>query len=221
MKESEIVKRLDFVIATANSGISKKIRGDYGSDYLNQADYLGFKSSALSLISSLYSVEHSYYTLFKGSITDSYEGTVKSGISILEQIKHEVQNGWLTSIKSIVTAEVFSDFLEMSKHLLDEKYKDPAAVMIGSVLEEHLRQLCASYNVEVTRIAGSDTVAKKADTLNADLAKAGAYGILEQKSVTFWLDIRNKAAHGKYSEYVISQVELMYQGVLDFISRVK
>ena len=29
----------------------------------------------------------------------------------------------------------------MAQHLLAEKYEHPAAVMIGSVLEEHLRQL--------------------------------------------------------------------------------
>jgi len=109
----------------------------------------------------------------------------------------------------------------MSKYFLDEKFKDPAAVMIGSVLEEHLRQLCIAYSVDTEITRGTDIVPKKADLMNSDLVKAGAYGILEQKNVTAWLDLRNRAAHGKYSEFTIEQVQIMYLGVLDFATKIK
>lgn len=95
----------------------------------------------------------------------------------MESIKHEIQEGWLTSIKQLITAEVFSDFLEMGKYLLDEKYKDPAAVVIGSVLEEHLRQLCKESAVEIELIKDGDLIPKKASVLNSDLTKAQAYGV--------------------------------------------
>lgn len=68
---------------------------------------------------------------------------------------------------------------------------------------------------------GADKVQKKADGMNADPKKAGVYGMLEHKAVTAWLGLRNSAAHGKYDEYRIDQVKIMYQGVLDFIMRVK
>lgn len=139
----------------------------------------------------------------------------------MQSIRHEVEQGWLTTIKRLITAEVFSDFLEMSKYFLDEKFKDPAAVMIGSVLEEHLRQLCIAYSVDTEITRGTDIVPKKADLMNSDLVKAGAYGILEQKNVTAWLDLRNRAAHGKYSEFTIEQVQIMYLGVLDFATKIK
>lgn len=89
----------------------------------------------------------------------------------------------------------------MAEHLLSEQYKDPAAVMVGGVLEEHLRQLAAKAGVAVTDMKDGKEVPRKAESLNADLAKAGVYGKLDQKAVTGWLDLRNKAAHGKYSEY--------------------
>jgi hypothetical protein len=107
----------------------------------------------------------------------------------------------------------------MAEHLLQEGYKDPAAVMIGSVLEEHLRQLCGRNNILVEVDKGGRVSAKKADLLNADLANATVYNKLDQKSVTSWLDLRNKAAHGKYSEYTKEQVDIMYKSVLDFIAR--
>jgi hypothetical protein len=43
--------------------------------------------------------------------------------------------------------------------------------------------------------------------------------MLDQKNVTAWLDLRNKAAHGCYSEYQNENVRLMIAGVLDFMAR--
>jgi hypothetical protein len=59
---------------------------------------------------------------------------------------------------------------------------------------------------------------KKAEVLNADLVKAGAYSVLQQKGVTAWLDLRNKAAHGKYTEYKAENVDLTIQGILQFMT---
>jgi hypothetical protein len=221
MKIPDILKQIDHLIDIANTGLTQRIHSDYGTDYISQEHYLGFKAAALSFISLLYSDTHTYFTMFKGSITNSNVDIIQGGVNILNQIKHEVENGWLTTVKQLVTAEVFSDFLEMAEHLLEEGYKDAAAVMIGSVLEEHLRQLCHNHKVDVFTLKGVDEVPKKTDVLNADLKKAGAYGPLDQKQITAWLGLRNNAAHGKYSEYTVEQVTLVYQGVLDFITRVK
>jgi hypothetical protein len=40
----------------------------------------------------------------------------------------------------------------MAEHLLDQKYKDPATVVVGSVLEEHLRQLCTAAGLPVEHL---------------------------------------------------------------------
>jgi len=56
--------------------------------------------------------------------------------------------------------------------------------------------------------------------MNADLTKADVYNKLDEKNVTAWLHLRNKAAHGKYDEYTKEQVNLQYSAVSDFITRV-
>ena len=111
-------------------------------------------------------------------------------------------------------------FLEMAHQLLAEGYKDPAAVMAGSVLEEHLRQLCQKHDIPTEITKPGCPQPKKADALNADLAKKQVYNKLDQKNVTAWLDLRNKAAHGKYQEYTKEQVSLMLQSLSDFLVRV-
>ncbi len=216
-----LLDQIEFLIKKGNGVLATKRYSQYSSDVVDNGLFVGFRSSCLSYISRLYSEKHPFYLEFDKEVKQNYAFHVESGLNLLNSIKSEVEQGWLVTFKHLVTAELFSDFLEMSKYLLDEKYKDPAAVMIGSVLEEHLRQLCIAHNIDTTTIRAGTPVPKKADLLNSDLVKGGVYGGLEQKSVTAWLDLRNKAAHGRYSEYVIGQVELMYQGVLDFITRIK
>jgi hypothetical protein len=124
--------------------------------------------------------------------------------------------GYLATVAELIHAELFADFLEMAQYLMSEGYKDPAAVIAGSVLEEHLRQLAVKESITVE----SGGRAKKADLLNAELAAAAVYSKLDQKSVIAWLDLRNKAAHGRYNEYAPAQVELLLQSIRDFIVRI-
>lgn len=172
------------------------------------------KSSCLSLILQIYGEEHPYYTEFMKGVKIS--SNYKTARGILRSIEIEISNDWLLSIKSLLSAEIFSDFLEMSEYLLKENYKDPAAVMIGSVLEEQLRQLSNANGNPVTDLKGKP---KKANLLNAELTKLNVYNKLDEKNVTALLDLRNKAAHGKYSEYTKDQVNLMLKSVRDFILR--
>jgi hypothetical protein len=142
-------------------------------------------------------------------------GNAPSLVASLKALRRDYEDGYLVRIQGLVRAEVFADFTDMAEHLLDESYKDPAAVLIGGVLEEHLRSLCIANGISI--VSGGKP--KKADTMNADLAKDGTYGKLDQKSVTAWLDLRNKSAHGQYSEYRSEQVRNMLAGVREFAAR--
>jgi hypothetical protein len=134
---------------------------------------------------------------------------------IIAALRSDVEGDYLQSISELIHGDVFSDFLGMAEYLLDEAYKEAAAVLIGGVLEEQLRKLASKHGIAV--VTGSRPI--KADRLNADLAGASAYSRLYQKNVTAWLDLRNKAAHGKHNEYTKEQVVLMLQGVQDFAAR--
>lgn len=180
----------------------------------------GFRAAALSFIERHFGRGHTYYFEFSNKVSENHDSHIRTGIAILQAIRSEIAGGWLSSVKTLVTAEIFSDFLEMTAHLLSTGYKDPAAVMIGSVLEEHLRQLARSAGIDVNRETDGVFVPKKAELLNAELAKAEVYSKLDQKAITTWLDLRNKAAHGKYGEYETKQVELMQHGITEFMIRV-
>jgi hypothetical protein len=139
---------------------------------------------------------------------------------VLQSIKFDIENNMLRSFEELINANLFSDFLEMAEHLLEENYKDPAAVIIGSTLEEHIRKLAQKNGISIELPdAKGNLKPKKADALNSELAAANAYTKLDQKNVTSWLGLRNEAAHGNYNNYTKQQVELFLQSVRDFITR--
>jgi hypothetical protein len=110
----------------------------------------------------------------------------------------------------LIEAEVFGDFLEQAEHLLKNGYYGPAAVITGCVLEDGLRKLCQRNNVSLPAKA---TI----DPMNVELAKAGIYNTLSQKRITALADIRNKAAHGKWSEFNDEDVRQMISQVRSFM----
>ena len=137
-------------------------------------------------------------------------------IGVAESLLQNIRAGFLKTFEELIHGDVFGDYLEMSQHLLENEYKDAAAVIAGSTLEAHLKQLCTKFGV-VIDIGGKP---KSADTINADLVKAGAYTKLDQKSDTAWQGLRNSAAPGDYSAYDKGRVGLMISGVRDFITRI-
>src|SRR6266404_3919242 len=218
----DLERRIDELVAQAQAAMSR-VRSSGGSSFraLQSEDWAALRAGGLAFVEATFGRDHSYYRESDKQAPDSWESSGKHALGILVAIQRDIKGGWIETTKGLVTAEVFADFLEMAEHLLDQKYKDPAAVVVGSVLEEHLRQLCTAASLPVEDLSSGKAVPRKADALNADLAKVGKYSKLDQKSVTAWLDLRNKAAHGKYSEYTDEQVVLMLAGVRDFISRVR
>jgi hypothetical protein len=136
-------------------------------------------------------------------------------IGIVKALRQDIAAGYLQTLVELVHAAVFTDFLDMASHLHDSGYKDAAAVICGSTLESHLRELCNKNGV-ATDLNGKP---KKADQINAELAKSGAYSALDQKNVTAWLGLRNKAAHGDDDAYTAEQVNLLIAGVREFLAR--
>ena len=142
-------------------------------------------------------------------------GALAGRVGQLRALRRDYDEGYLSTVQGLIRAELFADFLEMAEHLLQQGYKDPAAVLVGGVLEEHLRALCTVNSIP-TSVSGRP---KKADAMNNDLAAAGTYNKLDQKSVTAWLDLRNKAAHAEYGQYTSDQVAGVLSGVREFAAR--
>lgn len=118
----------------------------------------------------------------------------------------DLEAGYTQTFTEMVHVEVFSDLITEAEELQRAGYKDAAAVIAGSVLEEHLRKLAIKAEIAVEKPNGSP---KKAEALNAELTAAGTYN----------MGIRNSAAHSKYEEYAHEQVAGMSREIHDVLTR--
>lgn len=218
MKLEDLKQRVEQLIALGNQ--THSTRGSGRPSWVDAKLYSDFRTSTLSFILKLFDNTHSYYIDFAHHVSAATAEHVERGLGILNGIRTELAGGWFQTTRGLISAEVFADFLEMAEHLLAEHYKDAAAVMIGSVLEEHLRFLAQKNGLATIRSDKmGNSMPKKADALNSELAKVSVYNTLDQKNVTANLDLRNKAAHGHYNDYSQEQVVIMLQLVRDFVAR--
>ncbi|UZE46993.1 DUF4145 domain-containing protein [Rhodopseudomonas sp. P2A-2r] len=128
--------------------------------------------------------------------------------AIFNAAKEDFKGGYLSSLKSLVQAEVFDNELDQARELLSSGYKVAAAVIAGVVLETTLRQLCNDQGLSIGKL----------DRMNADLTKSGYYNSLVQKRITALADLRNKAAHGHADQFTETDVSEMISYVEGFVA---
>jgi hypothetical protein len=189
---------------------------DYPGGFADGNAMTEFRAASRSFLLQTYGDKHPHFKLF-----ESHPNT--SGLpycmGVMGAVRDEIAGGWLNSVRGLLAGELFSDFLEMADHLLEEGYKDAAAVIIGSTLEGHLRQLAVKHSIDPSIVKNGNSIPKKAEMLNAELTNV-AYEKQDNKNVTAWLNLRNNAAHGAYVKYTIEEVRIMASGVRDFMTRV-
>jgi hypothetical protein len=199
------------------SAAGSSIKGSQLTKYSMWVTRIGF------VIRKLYGTESQHYLNYSQSINyDSFYNIHSKNCShiavvggIILAIQHEFNNGLINDFKKLVQADVFSDFLQMAEHLLECGYKDSAAVIIGSVLEDTLRRLAEANGMDIYKENGKPLTM---EPLNIALAKSSVIDKLVQKQITSWGELRNKAAHGHFDEYSKDQVSMMLLFVQKFCS---
>lgn len=180
--------------------------------------FSSFRTSYLNFVEKIEGKNSKYYLDFEDNTNTYGQMAIDFSYNLLQNLKADIDDGWIGNIRNLISADIFTDFIEMADYLLEENYKDPAAVILGSVLEENLRNLCQNNGIPVEEIDKKGKMhPKKASAMNDELLKNSIYNNLTQKNVTAWLDLRNKAAHGKFSEYNIQDVRAMSLGMKNFI----
>ena len=60
----------------------------------------------------------------------------------------DLEGGLLPDFALRVRSDVDGDFLGQAHRLLEDHLKDPAAMLIGAILEDTLRQLCRKHGAK-------------------------------------------------------------------------
>ncbi len=127
---------------------------------------------------------------------------------ILHAVKADLRDGHVVNARNQGRAEVEHELLTKVHALLDLNLKDPAAMLLGAILELRLRNLCSRYGI---------TNVESIDPMNTELSKRRHYSEVIQHDIKKWGFIRNKADHAEFDAYSFEEVEQMYNGILEFI----
>jgi len=195
--------------------ILKKIgyfNGEFRDSYPSGLEYNKWYSSAKNLIEKACGKDGIHYKQIEDIYTRNkgFSYDMPGCLGVLESACEDFKLGLLEDTKALITAEVFTDFIEQAEYLLNEGYKLPAAVLMRGVLEDSLRTLC----LKEAKISLPDK--PKLEYMNTELVKAGIYNKNVQKQVTAWAGIGNSAAHMKIDEFSDIEVKNMINGIINF-----
>jgi hypothetical protein len=191
----------------------KTYQGDYGeSVVIDDELLLVWNVKVKNLLVAACGEDSQHYKEFLKAETpsgfDSNYDVFKRMKAVFAASMEDYKGGFLTSVKTLVQAEVFSSELEQAQELHSSGYKLASAVVAGVVLETALRDLCTRNGIVISKL----------DKMNADLAKAGIYNAIQQKRITALAGIRNSAAHGKPEEFSNEDVANMIRDVEQFLT---
>lgn len=130
-------------------------------------------------------------------------------IGVLSGALDDLEEGFLINQEFLIADEVFDSILGEAKQLARTGYKDCAAVLARTVLENSLKRLARSEKI-------SEDL--RASVINDELRKKGKYSQSQWRYVQAWLDIGNAAAHGKFNEYNSEDVSNLIGGLEKFLA---
>ncbi len=179
--------------------------------------YTQWVISSLTFLSAALGEDSAHYQTFAGirQWVQEWHDKVPQYLGVLQAARDDIESGWVGRRDLLLTADAFGSFLEQSDYLLEQGYKDPAAMLAGAVLESTLRKMCEVRSIPTDK-------QDKIGTLNNKLAKEHkppAYSSAYHKQIIAWADLRNNADHGHFDQYDREQVAAMIGGVRDFAAR--
>src|ERR1051326_3119717 len=148
--EPNVATRMEALIARGSDVLAKRRQtGGYSVLMTDDRLYAGWRTQAMHALTSLLGESHTYTQAFKAQVRpEASHEFVDMGIGILQAVHDDALAGdLLTTMAGVISGEIFSDFLEMAAHLLDNHYFHPAASLTGAVLEDGLRRIATANGV--------------------------------------------------------------------------
>jgi hypothetical protein len=194
-------------------------QGTYESS-ASEAALKAFVTSALATIARVGGVSSEYYRHLptgglKGllHVAMSVPASITASLGALVSLRSAVDAGLLISLEDRLRASIHDDFLEQGRALLDAGYHVAAMVLIGGVLENHLRKLCNNRSLTWS---GKGSMSAYNDPLQA----SGVYDKPTWRRIQSIGDVRNDAAHGNGAKVKNEDVEDAHKYVGRFLADV-
>jgi len=182
-------------------------------DYVAMGQFQEWRLASLSFLEGVLGLDNRYYKAFDDRVRQvwNHASTVQEGLGILKAVKGELEWGALPNVEGLIFGEIFTDFLDMADHLMEQGFVEVIPSLVGAVLEDGLRRMARRSGIPVHD--DSDTIG----SLNSKLADRSVYSNFVRKKVDFWKAVRNNADHGHFDENKDEDIRQMLAGVRDFL----
>jgi hypothetical protein len=169
-------------------------------------EHRAFVTSALSAISRIAGKDSQYYELAPKPSTESrirvagHSPTIIPGLrGALTSLRAAVEADSLVSLVNRIRVAIHDDLLEQARELLDSGYYVAAMVLIGGVLENHLRKMCEARSLDWS---GKGSISKYNNLLRNEVYNQAVWRRIQSIG-----DVRNEAAHGNADQVGESDVK--------------
>jgi len=183
-----------------------------GSGFRDSVSYEALVTEVISLVTYIYGRAHPHthrviYSFNQGSLYSLHQMK-----GVLIGTKNNLINGLLDQLESKILLGIKNEFLEMSNEQLSNGQKDPAAVLVCTVLEDSLKRLALSHGIK-------DLQGKELSIVTQALLKEG---ILEQsttEAILSFEDLRNAAFNAEWEKVSVETVSMLLTFLPTFIEK--
>lgn len=215
--------RFEALILEGRTVVESAKMGMFGENYVDRGAYIEWRTKVVTLLSQFITPKTpAAKNLEAYAQKTNMEECAKDILSVLVATFDDFKSDMFDNIQRRAEAAVTVDYLKQAEQLLKDKdgaqhTHIAAAVLAGGALEKCLRTICTTCvpPISVVKPGGKP---KTMSPLIDDLVKAQVFNEIMAKQLRAWADIRNAAAHGRYSEFTRQQVELMLAGIGSFLA---
>ena len=123
-------------------------------------DWQQWASSAHNLIHNVFGNESPYYRNFSTAYAKctGWERAVNHLKGIFLGAKADDDGGYAFSFNSVISGEIYGDFIHLAKKALEEDFKDVAAVLACAALEDSLKRFALINGLDVNDKVMQDVI---------------------------------------------------------------
>lgn len=216
--KADLTAKVQAVITMGEKVLATESKGFQQQTFVNEQQFHDFRISGLSFLSRVFGDNSQYYQHFKSEVTSPGTSRTKRGLGILSAATIELQNNWVETTRGSITSEILAEFMAMAEIHIEAGNLQSGLILIGAVIEKHLRNLCLAGNISITNQQSGSTAAKKPIQLTGEAYKKKLYDRQQHKRIINWLELCNNAALDTLSDISVEQVQDMHADVSRFLA---
>ncbi len=216
--KADLTAKVQAIITMGEKVLATESKGFQQQTFVNEQQFHDFRISGLSLLSRVFGDNSQYYLRFKSEVTSPGTSRTKRGLGILSAATTELQDNWVETTRGAITSEILADFMAMAEIHIEAGNLQSGLILIGAVIEKHLRNLCLAGNISTTNQQSGSASPKKPLQLTGEAYKKKLYDRQQHRRIISWLEICDNAALDTMSDISVEQVQDMHADVSRFLA---